>query len=83
MTYLETLTPEDLITQGGKEFLVARNAEGQSRRLRLDRLATIRAIGPMPAIWLDLYPRTRGYAHLLGRYMSRGTFENVPWLQSP
>jgi len=50
VTYLETLTPEDLITRDGEEFLVARNAKGQSRRLRLDRLATIPAIDPMPAI---------------------------------
>ena len=41
VTYLETLTPEDLVTRNGEEFLVGRNAAGEARRLRLDRVATI------------------------------------------
>lgn len=45
VTYMETLIPEDLITSDGEEFLLAHNAEGHCRRLRLDRLATIPAAG--------------------------------------
>ncbi len=47
VTYLETLTPEDLITSDGEEFLLARNAERRCRRVRLDRLATIPATGKL------------------------------------
>ncbi|MDE2234906.1 MAG: transcriptional antiterminator, Rof [Gammaproteobacteria bacterium] len=48
VTYLETLTPEDLETREGEEFLVARNAQGQCRRLRLDRMITIPITGEGP-----------------------------------
>lgn len=41
VTYLETLTLEDLVTRDGEEFLVAHNAAGEARRLRLDRVATV------------------------------------------
>ena len=41
VTYLETLTPEDLVTRNGEEFLVGHNAAGETRRLRLDRVATL------------------------------------------
>lgn len=39
--YLETLTPEDLVTRDGEEFLVGHNGAGESRCLRLDQVATI------------------------------------------
>ncbi len=48
VTYLEVLTPEDLVTHNGEEFLVARNAAGESRRVRLDRLARIPAAESLP-----------------------------------
>lgn len=41
VTYLETLTPEDLVTRDGEEFLIGHNTAGEPRRLRLDRMATI------------------------------------------
>ena len=41
VTYLETLTPEDLVTRDGEEFLIGHNTAGEPRRLRLDRVATI------------------------------------------
>lgn len=46
VTYLEVLTPEDLVTRNGEEFLVAHNAAGESRRVRLDHLAVIPATEP-------------------------------------
>ena len=48
VTYLEILTPEDLETRHGEEFLVARNALGQCRRLRLDRMAALPLTGDGP-----------------------------------
>lgn len=50
VTYLEMLIPEDLVTWEGEEFLVARNAAGESRRVRLDRLAAISVSVPRPVL---------------------------------
>lgn len=47
--YLETLTPEDLVTRDGEEFLVGHNAAGEPRRLRLDRVATVSTEALSPA----------------------------------
>lgn len=50
VTHVETLTPEDLVTRDGEEFLVGHNGTGESRCLRLDRVATVPADAqPFPA----------------------------------
>ncbi|MGH8282266.1 MAG: transcriptional antiterminator, Rof [Gammaproteobacteria bacterium] len=49
VTHLEVFTPEDLVTFAGEEFLLARNAAGEPRRIRLDRLATLAVTGSRPA----------------------------------
>lgn len=41
VTHLEILTPEDLETCGGEEFLLARNTAGEYLRVRLDLLKTV------------------------------------------
>ena len=41
VTHLEVLMPEDLETRDGEEFLVAHTANGDHRRLRLDRLMAV------------------------------------------
>lgn len=41
VVHLEVLTPEDLETRNGEEFLVARTASGEQRRLRLDQLRAV------------------------------------------
>lgn len=42
--HLETLTPEDLETCHGEEFLLARNLIGECLRVRLDRIRTVSAL---------------------------------------
>lgn len=44
--HLETLTPYDLETCEGEEFLLARNADGAMFRLRLDRIKRATVIPP-------------------------------------
>ena len=39
--HLEFLTPEDLETRCGEEFLLARNGAGNTVRVRLDRVRTV------------------------------------------
>ena len=46
--HLETLTPEDLETCDGEEFLLARTVFGECLRVRLDRISTLPAARPEP-----------------------------------
>lgn len=43
VVHLETLTPEDLETRNGEEFLLAHTAAGEPRRVRLDQLVPVPA----------------------------------------
>lgn len=47
--HLETLTPEDLETCDGEEFLLARNLIGECLRVRLDRIRAVSAAPALPA----------------------------------
>ncbi|MCG8433042.1 MAG: transcriptional antiterminator, Rof [Gammaproteobacteria bacterium] len=38
ITHLETMTPRDLKTEAGEEFLLAETSKGELRRLRLDKI---------------------------------------------
>lgn len=46
VTHVETLTPEDLVTRDGEEFLVGHNTAGEPRCLRLDRVAPVSLAAP-------------------------------------
>lgn len=46
LAHLETLTPYDLETCEGEEFLLARNAGGTKFRLRLDRIKRATVVPP-------------------------------------
>jgi Rho-binding antiterminator len=43
---LETLTPVDLRTRSGAEYMIARNHIGQSRVMRLDRIKNAEPLRP-------------------------------------